>query len=75
MIQYFKVTVRSIRRRGKWYQVVTWLLVLLIVIFPTVLWGGSEMGYWRITPDTGRPAVALLMAAVLWLGLLVHPTQ
>lgn len=75
MIQFLKVTSRSIHRKGAWYQLITWGLILAVVTYPTVLYGGLLMGYWQITPEVGRPALALLLAAVVWLGLLVQPTQ
>lgn len=74
-IQFVKVTGRALRRRGAWYQLIVWLLMLVIVAYPTILWGGLLMGFWLITPETGRPAVVLLLAAVLSLGILVQPTQ
>ncbi len=38
--------------------------------YSAVLWGGQLLGVWTITPEYGRPAQALALFVVLWLGIL-----
>lgn len=46
------------------------VIIAVVCAYPAILWGGQELGWWTISPDWGRPALVLSLAANAWLGLL-----
>lgn len=59
---------RLLRRQSSpfWLDVI----ITLVCAYSTILWGGHITGMWIITPEYGRPAMALAIAALIWLGFL-----
>ncbi len=42
-----------------------------ICLYCSALWGGAQLSWWAVTPELGRPALGLTLAALAWFGLLV----
>lgn len=61
----------SLSRPGHWSWRVLCLGTAVICWYCAVLWGGQQLRLWLISPEFGRPALGLTLAALTWFGLLI----
>jgi hypothetical protein len=62
--------ISTFRPHAFWSWRVLCLLISSVCFYCATLWGGAQLDIWVLTPELGRPALALTLAALAWLGLL-----
>ena len=60
------------RMYAKPAAIVLGAIIVVICTYPAVMWTLQTLGWWTITPEYGRPALAMALMALLWLGILAY---
>lgn len=68
-VLYAVLTFRA-RGRATFAQLLVGMSIAGVCAYAGVLWGSQQMGRLKITPEMGRPALALALASLVWMGLL-----